>query len=57
MWDPPAVTCVNVPAGGVAWPEELSPQHATVPSDLSPHVCDPPALTWVNTPAGGVAWP
>src|SRR5437773_193976 len=51
----PALTWVNAPAGGVAWPAELSPQQATVLSVLTPQVWPPPALTWVNVPAGGVA--
>ena len=34
----PALTWVNVPVGGVASPEPLNPQQATVPSALSPQV-------------------
>ena len=30
-WEPPALTAVKVPAGGVAWPLELAPQQARVP--------------------------
>jgi len=52
----PALTSVNVPAGGVDWPKLLSPQQATVPSVLIPQVYTPPALTSVNVPEGGVDW-
>ena len=55
VWSCPALTWVNVLAGGVAWPEPLLPQQAAVPSGLSPQVCHAPALTWVNVPMGGVA--
>ena len=50
----PALTCVNGPGGGVAWPNVLSPQHWSVPSILSPQASEPPALTSVNVPVGGV---
>ena len=54
VWSPPALTDVKVPAGGVDWPEPLSPQQATVPSS-APRRCGwPPALTAVKVPAGGV---
>ena len=63
----PALTWVNVPAGGFA-ARMVAPQQATVPSVLSPqlwalwvngpiHTSGAPALTWVNAPAGGAAWP
>jgi len=57
VWDHPALTCVNVPAGGIAWPALFCPQQATVPSVLSPQLWESPALIWVNAPAGGVACP
>ena len=34
----PAEICVKVPEGGLAWPDELSPQHSTEPSDVIPQV-------------------
>ena len=30
--------CVNLPAGGVLWPNRFQPQHAAVPSTRSPQV-------------------
>ena len=45
-----------LPPGGVARPS-LYPQHAMVPSVLTPHVCCQPAATVVNVPPGGVACP
>jgi hypothetical protein len=47
----------NGPAGGMAWPVPLPPQHAMVPSVFAPHVWKAPALTKAKMPAGGVAWP
>src|SRR6266550_4348647 len=58
LCQPPALTCVKAPAGGVARSKPLSPQQATLPSLLStPQACESPALTWVKVFAGGVAWP
>jgi len=34
-----ALTCRNVPAGGVAWLRSLFPQQAIAPSDLTAQVC------------------
>jgi hypothetical protein len=34
----PALTDVNVPAGGLAWPTLFQPQHTSVPSLLMPQV-------------------
>jgi len=44
-------------AGGLAWPDELSPQQAMVPLDFTPQAKPKPALTDVKLPDGGVAWP
>ena len=57
VWYPPASTCVNVPGGGLAWPEVSSPQQVTVPSAASPHACANPALSAAKAPAGALAWP
>jgi hypothetical protein len=46
-----------VPAGGLAWPEESSPQQASVSSVFTPQLWEPPAETESKVPAGGVAWP
>ena len=35
-WDVPALTEAKAPAGGVAWPLELSPQQETEPSPFTP---------------------
>jgi hypothetical protein len=51
------VIWLKVPAGGAAWPRELSPQQAGVPSVLTAQVWKPPEETSLNVPAGGVAWP
>ena len=65
----PALTELNSPAGGLAWPQSKalttpgslgippSPQQAIVASAPTPHPCAPPALTEENAPSGGVAWP
>jgi hypothetical protein len=53
----PAVTEAKPPAGGVAWPRELSPQQTTVSSLFNPHVCNWPAVTEAKLPAGGVPRP
>jgi hypothetical protein len=53
----PALTWAKVPAGAVACPELLVPQHASAPSVLTPQVCSPPALTWMKAPLGGTACP
>jgi hypothetical protein len=45
---PPALTEVNLPRGGLAWPCSLSPQQATVPSVFTPQVWAAPALTEVK---------
>jgi hypothetical protein len=44
-------------AGGEDWPNQLAPQHCTVPSLRIPQVCHSPALTCVNVPDGGEDWP
>jgi hypothetical protein len=48
LWFLPAATEVKLPAGGLAWPELLSPQQATIPFVLSAQVCEPPAEIIVN---------
>src|SRR4029077_20963807 len=48
----PALIAVNVPAGAVASPKSLAPQHATVPSVRIAHAYWSPAATAVNVPAG-----
>ena len=50
----PALTAVNVPGGGVAWPSSLWPQQATVPLVRRPQACAPPALTDVEGARRGV---
>ena len=62
LCQPPALSDVNVSAGGVAWPLPLRPQQATVPSVFRPQVCELPAPTDANLVAGStrrgrVAWP
>ena len=57
VWLPPALTLWKVPAGGLACPEELYPQHWTVPDEVTPHVWLLPALTLWKVPAGGLACP
>ena len=47
------LTDTKVPAGGVAAPYELSPQHARVPSVLIAQGAPKPMLTDVKVPAGG----
>src|SRR2546427_9511255 len=47
-----ALTWVNMPPGGIAWPSWLFPQQATVPSALTPQLWNAPALTSVYLPAG-----
>ena len=60
LWNHPALTEENSPAGGVAWPTKLPsplllPQHSTEPSRLTPQLWSHPALTEVKEPSGGVA--
>jgi hypothetical protein len=63
VWQPPALTEVNVPVGAALCPWSISPtapgnpapQQATVPSVFSPHVCAAPALTATKFPSGAVA--
>ena len=58
MCDAPPSIAVKVPVGGVAWPEPLKPQQATVPLARSPQLWPLPAAMVVKVPAGGVvAWP
>ena len=57
MWLSPAVRAVNVPVGGVACPETLSPQHVAVASVRRPQVWFAPAATVMNVPAGGGTGP
>jgi hypothetical protein len=58
VWLPPALIAVKVPAGGVDWPNEFSPQQMTVPLARTPQLWLPPALTAVNAPAGvPETWP
>ena len=52
VWNPPALTEANSPAGGVAWPCLFQPQQATAPSPFTPQMWDPPALTGANSSAG-----
>ncbi len=35
-WEPPALTCTNVPVGSVAWPYWFEPKHASVPPVCTP---------------------
>ena len=51
------MTVVKVPAGGLAWPWSLLPQHVSVPSVLMAQLWKAPAVTVVNVPVGGVACP
>ena len=53
----PAVIAVKRPAGGIASPALLSPQHASVPLARRAQLSALPALTAVNRPVGGVVWP
>ena len=45
VWKLPALTALNVPAGGVACPSSFKPQQTRVWSSLTAHVCPPPADT------------
>ena len=54
---PPALTALKVPAGGVAWPMPLSPQQATVPSVLHAAGVEAAGADRGEGAAGGVAWP
>jgi hypothetical protein len=67
VWEPPALTDWNVPAGGADWPTAFQPQQAIVSSLLIAQVWvvwnsgsfllwKPPALTAWNVPPGEVAW-
>ena len=53
----PALTEMNAPSGGEAWPSAARPQQATEPSAMTPQECQAPALTETNVPAGGEACP
>jgi hypothetical protein len=57
VWAEPALTDLNVPPGGEAWPLLSAPQQATLPLFFTPQVWSPPALTDPNFPPGGEAWP
>ena len=57
VWNHPALTVVNVPAGGLDWPEPLSPQQASVRLAFNPQLWSKPALTAVKAPAGGLDSP
>jgi hypothetical protein len=51
----PEETWLKVPvAGGLAWPEALSPQHASEPPVLIPQACEKPDETWLKVPVGMV---
>src|SRR4051794_23587234 len=52
----PVLICQNVPPGGDDCPKLLSPQHATTPSVLMPHVSKKPAsrARLLNVPAWAV---
>ena len=55
-WVAPALTVLNVPAGGVDWPAELLPQQTSVPlwiAQLKPWPTD----SALNVPEGGVVAP
>ena len=57
VWNPPALTEMKEPAGGVDRPSPSLPQQATEPLLLTPQMWSHPALTETKEPAGGVAWP
>jgi hypothetical protein len=57
LWNVPALTCLNVPAGGDACPKELLPQQVMVWSGRRPHTWEKPAEMWVNSPGGSVSCP
>jgi hypothetical protein len=49
---------LNVPAAGLAWPEEFPPQQARAPVVFRPQPCDAPAEAELKVPDGGtLAWP
>ena len=56
-YSPPTLTAENAPEGGVASPNELSPQQAMAPPLVTPHVKIEPVLTEENVPAGGIISP
>ena len=42
--DPPALTDLYDPAGGLLWPWPLSPQHRSVPLAAIAQLCESPVL-------------
>jgi hypothetical protein len=38
VWEPPALSALKAPTGGVDWPLPLTPQQATVLLVRTPHV-------------------